>query len=112
MIDWQKRQTNHWGSAGSSASVGRQFCLCFSLLCIDFISRVWSKKHSPAVCLKYLQENCKQRTTSGHRPVRGRAEKWGVACGEKQFHYFASFLLLLFVLSVHIENQTMTATES
>jgi len=92
MIDWQKRQTNHWGSAGSSASVGRQFCLYFSLLCIDFISRVWSKKHSPAVCLKYLQENCKQRTTSGHRPVGGRAEKWGVACGEKQFHYFASFL--------------------
>lgn len=97
MIDWKKRQTNHWGEC---ECVGSQFCLYFSLLCIDFISRVWSKKHSTAVCLKYLQENCKQRTTSGQCPggwgVGGVKEKKG--CGilweEKTISLFCSIFVV------------------
>lgn len=71
--------------------------LCFALtLFLGF----GAKTNSTAVCLKYLQENCKQRTTSGQCPgglgVGGVKKKKG--CGilweEKTISLFCSIFVV------------------
>lgn len=80
--------------------MGSQFCLYFSLLCIDFISRVWSKNKFycclSKIFARKLQAKDNKRAMS--RRVRGRGVKEKKGCGilweEKTISLFCSIFVV------------------